>query len=106
VTLSADRATAIRATFSRLVLLLRADDRHMHANDVVERITAAGFTVVVSELCIVVTSAVDGETGIGASALRGHTQWLLTLQACLTKILELESVTPVNTTHRTTEVSE
>lgn len=90
-TISADRATAIRATTSRLILLTRADDRHMHAADVIERITALGFSVFISEDAVLVSSTNEGEEHLRARRVRSHTQWLLTLQACLARIEELAS---------------
>lgn len=102
MTLSADRALAIRATFSRLVLLLRADDRERHAADVIERITALGFAVEVSEIYVTVRTAQPGTDGdLEATCQRHHTQWLLTLQACLS-LLHAKVFYPT----RTQEVSE
>lgn len=82
---SADRALTIRATFERLVLALRADDRHLRANEVVERLTACGATVVVSESTVSVTLTSDG---LWSEHRRHHVQWLLTLQSCLSTIIE------------------
>jgi hypothetical protein len=83
--LSADRALAIRATLSRLVLALRADDRHVRANEIIERLTMLGATVVISEETVSVTFTNDG---LWSEHRRMHTQWLLTVQSCLYTIIE------------------
>lgn len=83
--LSASRALTVRATFERLILAIRADDRESRACEVVERITALGCTVVVTEHYVRVYFP---ECELSAEYPRHHTQWLLTLQACLSSIIE------------------
>lgn len=86
--ISADRALTIRATFERLILALRADDRHLRANEVIERLTALGATVSVSETHVTLTLPDDVGDPITTVTIRHHTQWTLTLQACMSKMLE------------------
>lgn len=88
MTLSADRALTIRATLSRLTLALRADDRHLRACEIIERLTALGATVEISETHVTVTMPDDDGDPIIAVVRRHHTQWLLTLQVCISKLIE------------------
>jgi hypothetical protein len=88
VTLSAERANIVRATLHRLVLALRADDRFMRADEVIERLTALGCTVSISETHVTLTLADDDGDPIEVVAPRRHTMWLLTLQACMSNLIE------------------
>ena len=90
--LSADRALTLRATLSRIALALRADDRSFRIAEIVERITALGGIIAISETHVWLEID-NGE--IEVSCARRHVDWALTLQACVNTAIE-----------RTLEVSE
>lgn len=82
---SRTRATMLVATLERCVLALRRDDRSFRATEVIERITAVGGTVVIDMRTVSVSVP---DLGIWQERQRMHTDWPLTLQACLQGLIE------------------
>lgn len=80
-----NRETMLVATFERCVLALRRDDRSFRATEVMERVTAVGCTVVIDMRTVSVTVR---DLGIWQERERRHTDWPLTLQACLQGLIE------------------
>lgn len=81
------RALAIRETLHRLVLVTRADDRSFRAVEVIERLTALGATVQISETQVSVRFL--GEPVMDAAVERhAYSEWLMAVQACMNIIIE------------------